>query len=166
MPVSAKHLLLALGWFAAGALWLLVALIRGAQWFAGADDFFVVVFAGGWILQTLLGAWQYLLPMTRPGHPDERRAWFAAMEWGGTAQLVALNMGLVLLAVAASRSGASVPATVGAALALVGATMALIKSWTYPILGRSTVLTRRSRPIWDLGARPGEPRSDVSDEKP
>ncbi|MDP9327427.1 MAG: hypothetical protein M3P10_04385 [Actinomycetota bacterium] len=163
MPVSAKHLLLALGWFAAGALWLPVALIRGAQWFAGADDLFVVVFAGGWILQTLLGAWQYLLPMSRPGHPDGRRASLAAVEWGGTVQLVALNMGLVLLALAASRSGASALATIGAALALVGATMALIKSWTYPILGRSTLLTRRSRPMWDPGARLAEARSDVSD---
>lgn len=166
VPVSAKHLLLALGWFAAGALWLLVALIRGARSFAGAQTFFVVVFAGGWILQTLLGAWQYLLPMTRPGHPDDRRASLAAMEWGGSVQLVALNIGLVLLALAASRSGASVLAAIGAAFALVGATMALIKSWTYPILGRSAVLTRRSRPIWDPVAGPGEPRSDVSDGKP
>jgi nitrite reductase (NO-forming) len=166
VPVSAKHLMLAVGWFAVGALWLLVALIRGAQWFAGADDLFVILFAGGWILQTLLGAWQYLLPVTRPGHPDERRAWLAAMEWGGTVQLVALNIGLVLLALAASRSGASVLATVGAALALVGATMALIKSWTYPILGRSSVLTQRSRPMWDPRARLGERSSDVPDRKP
>ena len=165
VPVSAKHLLLALGWFAAGAVWLLVALIRGVQWFAGADDLFVVVFAGGWILQTLLGAWQYLLPMSRPGHPDERRASLAAVEWGGTVQLVALNVGLVLLALAASRSGASVLATVGAALALVGTAMALIKSWTYPILGRSTLLTRRSRPMWDPGARLAEAGGNVSDGK-
>jgi nitrite reductase (NO-forming) len=148
VPVSAKHLLLALAWITAGALWQVGAQIRGAEWFAGADDLFVVVFVGGWVLQALLGAWQYLLPMSRPGHPDERRAWLAAMEWGGTVQLIALNVGLVLLALAASRSGASVLATVGAASALVGATMALIKSWTYPILGRSTLFTRRSRSMW------------------
>ena len=153
VPVSAKHLLLATGWFAIGAVWLPVALIRGPQWFAGADDLFVIVFVGGWILQTLLGAWQYLLPVTRPGHPDERRGWLAAMEWGSTAQLVALNFGLVLLAVAASRSGASDVATIGAAFALVGATMALIKSWAYPILGRSSAFTQRSRPVWDPGSR-------------
>jgi nitrite reductase (NO-forming) len=166
VPLSAKHLLLALGWFAAGAVWLLVALIRGVQWFAGADDLFVVVFAGGWILQTLLGAWQYLLPMSRPGHPDERRASLAAVEWGGTVQLVAFNVGLVLLALAASRSGASGLATVGAALALVGAAMALIKAWAYPVLGRSTVLTRRSRPMWDPGVRPIEAGGEASHAEP
>jgi nitrite reductase (NO-forming) len=166
VPVSAKHLLLALAWFMAGALWLVVALIRGGAWFAGADDLFVVVFVGGWILQTLLGAWQYLLPMSRPGHPDERRASLAAVEWGGTVQLVAMNVGLVLLALAAARSGASVLAAVGAASALAGATMALIKSWIYPTLGRSTLLTRRSRPMWDPGARLIEERSDFSDGKP
>ena len=153
VPVSAKHLLLAVGWFAVGAVWLLVALIRGPQWFAGADDLFLIMFVGGWILQTLLGAWQYLLPVTRPGHPDERRGWLAAMEWGSTAQLVALNLGLVLLAIAATRSGASDVATIGAAFALVGATMALIKSWAYPILGRRSAFTQRSRPMWDPGSR-------------
>jgi nitrite reductase (NO-forming) len=163
VPVSAKHLLLALAWFAAGALWLVVALIRGTRWFAGAGDVFIVVFVGGWILQTLFGAWQYLLPMTRPGHPDERRASLAAIEWGGTVQLVAFNTGVVLLAFAASRSGASVLATVGAALALVGATMALVKAWTYPSLGRSALLTRRSRPMWDPGARSTAPGADASD---
>jgi nitrite reductase (NO-forming) len=166
IPVSAKHLLLALGWFAAGTIWLVGALIRGASWFAGADDLFVVVFAGGWILQTLLGAWQYLLPMSRPGHPDQRRASLAAVEWGGTVQLVALNVGLVLLAIAASRTGASVLATVGAALAMVGATMALVKAWTYPILRRSTYMTRRSLPMWDPGVRPMEAGGEASHTEP
>lgn len=165
IPVSAKHLLLALGWFAAGTIWLVGALIRGAAWFAGADELFVVVFAGGWILQTVLGAWQYLLPMSRPGHPDQRRSSLAAVEWGGTVQLVALNVGLVLLAVAASRTGASVLAIAGAALALCGAGMALIKAWTYPILGRNTLLTRGSLPMWDPGGQPLEAGGDASHAK-
>ena len=164
IPVSAKHLLFALGWFAAGTIWLVGALIRGATWFDGAADLLVVVFAGGWVLQTLLGAWQYLLPMIRPDHPDERRASLAAVEWGGTVQLVALNLGLVLLALAASRSGASVLATVGAALALVGAAMALIKAWAYPMLRRSTFLTRRSLPMWDPNVQLREAGREASHE--
>jgi nitrite reductase (NO-forming) len=166
VPVSAKHLLLALGWFAAGTIWLVGALVRGAAWFNGAADLFVVVFAGGWILQTLLGAWQYLLPTSRPGHPDERRASLASVEWGSTVQLVALNVGLVLLAVAASRTGTSGLATAGAALALAGAAMALVKAWMYPMLGRSTLLTRRSLPMWDPGVRPIEAGGEASHPEP
>ena len=152
VPLAARHLLAALVWLTVGTAWLLVALIRGVAWFAGAGDLFIVVFAGGWVLQTLLGAWLYLLPMSRPGHPDDRRSWLAAVEWGGTVQLVALNVGLALLAVAASRRGASAAATVGVALALLGAVMALVKAWTFPILGRSERLTRRSGPVWDPAA--------------
>jgi nitrite reductase (NO-forming) len=149
IPVSAKHLLLAVVWLAAGAVWLLAALSRGGQWFAGAGDVFVVVFAGGWILQTLLGAWQYLLPMTTPAHPEDRRRMLAAMEWGGTGQLVSLNAGLALLAIAASGPGLTLAATAGAVLALAGAGMALLKAWTYPLLGGIDVFTRRSRRVWD-----------------
>jgi hypothetical protein len=67
----------------AGAAWLAVALFRGTAWFDGAIDVFIVIFGGGWILQTLLGACLYLLPMSRPGHPDRRRAELAGVEWAG-----------------------------------------------------------------------------------
>ncbi|HXJ64842.1 MAG TPA: hypothetical protein VNN79_13895 [Actinomycetota bacterium] len=157
VPLSARHLLLALAWFTAGSLWLVVALARGVDWFAGAVDVFVLIFGGGWILQTLLGAWLYLLPMNRPGHPDRRRAELAAIEWGGTVELVSLNLGVAMLAVAAGIGGASALAAVGAALALAGAGMALAKAWTFPLLGRSDALTRRGRPVWDPAARPRGP---------
>ncbi len=166
VPLTAKHLLLALAWFAAGTVWLVVALGRGLSWFAGAHDVFVVIFAGGWILQILLGAWLYLLPMTRPGHPETRRSVLAAMEWGGTIQLAAFNAGMVLLAVAASRSGASALATAGAALALAGAGLALVKAWTHPMLGRSATLTRRGRPVWDPGAGIDPGRGEASERGP
>jgi nitrite reductase (NO-forming) len=157
IPLSAKHLLLALGWFSAGSVWLAVGLFRGVGWFTGATDVFIVIFAGGWILQTLLGAWQYLLPMSRPGHPERRRAELAAIEWGGTVQLVALNLGLAMLALAAGTSGSSGLATAGAVLALVGGGLALVKAWTFPVLGRSAALARRGRRVWDPAARPDHP---------
>lgn len=153
VPVSARHLLFALAWLTAGTVWLVVALVRGVDWFAGATNVFVLVFVCGWILQTLLGAWQYLLPMSRPGHPDRRRAELAAIEWGGTVQLAALNAGVAMLAVAASIHGASALATAGAALALLGGGMALAKAWAFPVLGRFPALTRRGRRVWDPAAR-------------
>ena len=155
VPVSAKHLLFALAWFAVGTVWLVAALARGVDWFAGATDVFVLVFVCGWILQTLLGAWQYLLPMNRPGHPDRRRAELAAIEWGGTVQLAALNAGVAMLAVAASVRGASALAVAGASLGLLGGGMALAKAWAFPVLGRFHALTRRGRRVWDPAARPG-----------
>ena len=149
IPLSAKHLLLALVWFASGSVWLVVALARGVDWFAGATDVFVLVFACGWIVQTLLGAWLYLLPMNRPGHPDERRAQLAAIEWGGAAELVAMNAGLAMLAVAATVRGAAGLAAAGAIVALVGTGLALFKAWAYPLLGRIPALARRGRAVWD-----------------
>jgi nitrite reductase (NO-forming) len=148
VPLSAKHLLLALAWFTAGTVWTFVALLRGVEWFAGADDVLVIVFGGGWILQTLLGAWLYLLPVMRPAHPDKRRRMLVAVEWGGGVELLALNSGLVMLAIAAAGTGFSTLATTGAALALTGATIPLVKAWTYPLLGRLV-----SREPADVGRR-------------
>jgi nitrite reductase (NO-forming) len=167
VPTSARHLFIALAWFAAGAVWLAMALFRGVEWFAGAIDEFVLIFAGGWILQVLLGAWLFLLPMSRPGHPDQRRAELAAMKWGGTLQLAALNAGLAMLAIAASIDGASALAAAGATLALVGSGLALVKAWAFPILGRSAALTHRGRRVWDPGARPAASQgtAGVEDER-
>ena len=155
VPLSAKHLLLAVVWFASGTVWLVVALLHGVEWFAGAIDVFVLIFVGGWILQTLLGAWCYLLPMNRPGHPDERRAQLAAIEWGATIELAALNVGVALMGVAAGIGDAPGLAKAGTALALTGGAMALVKAWTFPILGRNETLARRGRRVWDPGAVSG-----------
>ncbi len=153
VPLSAKHLLFALAWFAAGSVWFAAALVHGVDWFAGATNVFVLVFVCGWILQTLLGAWLYLLPMSRPGHPGERRAQLAAIEWGGAVELVALNGGVAMLAVAAALRGASGVAAAGAVLALAGAGLALVKAWAFPALGRVPALARRGRAVWDPAAR-------------
>jgi nitrite reductase (NO-forming) len=165
VPTSARHLMFAVAWLGAGAAWLAVALFRGVEWFAGAADEFVLIFAGGWILQTLLGAWLFLLPMNRPGHPDQRRTQLAAMEWGGTLELAAFNAGLAMLVVAASIDGGTGLATAGAALALAGAGLALVKSWAFPVLGRSPALTRRGRRVWDPAARPAAaPETEAAEE--
>ncbi len=148
VPVAAKHLLLALGWFVVGSLALAVALLRGPGAFTAFRETFLVVFVGGWTVQTLLGAWQYLLPMARPGHPDERRRQLAAIELGGALQLSALNAGVALLALAAAGWAPRSVGALGAGLALGGGLLALVKAWAFPVLARAPVLGRRHLDVW------------------
>jgi len=148
VPVAAKHLLLALAWFVVGALALAVALMRGLDAFAAFREPYLAVFVGGWALQTLLGAWLYLLPMSRPGHPDERRRQLAAIEFGGPLQLIALNGGIALLVLtAAGRAPGSVGA-IGVGLAVGGGVLALAKAWAYPVMAGAPVLARRHLDVW------------------
>ena len=150
-PISARHLLAGVCWFAVGSAGLAWAAVRGVAGFDAFRTDFLVVFVFGWIVQTLLGAWLYLLPMQRPAHPDERRATLVALEFGGWVELVALNVGVALMA---TRGAGWVSSTVGSAgvvLALAGGGLALAKAWTFPWL--SAALKRaplgHRHPAWD-----------------
>jgi nitrite reductase (NO-forming) len=145
VPVAAKHLVCALGWFFAGAVALPWAIAEGL---GGWRPTFLAMFVVGWAVQTLLGAWQYLLPMARPGHPDERRRWLAAMEAGGTLQVLLLNAGVALMALAGAEALPAGAGRAGAILALIGGCAALAKAWTFPALGRVPVLVRRHAETW------------------
>jgi len=148
VPVSAKHLVLAVCWFVFGAVALSVALVRGEASFDAFRELYLVAFVGGWIVQTLLGAWLYLLPMARPGHPDERRRVLAAIELGGLLQVGALDGGLVLMALRAGGLLPEVWGPVGTGLALGGAALALAKAWAFPLLARAPVLSDRQLQVW------------------
>jgi nitrite reductase (NO-forming) len=148
VPVAAKHLLLAAAWFVVGTVLLALALLRGVASFDRFRPVYLTVFVGGWILQTLLGAWQYLLPMARPGHPDERRRFLSVMEFAWPLQLLALNGGLVLMALRGAGWTSSGVGSVGVGLALGGAALALVKAWAYPALAKAPVLTRRELDVW------------------
>jgi len=145
VPVAAKHLICALGWFVVGAL---LAPWELADGLAGFRRPFLAIFVCGWVLQTLLGAWQYLLPMARPGHPEERRTWLAAIEAGATPQVVALNAGVALLALAGSGVLPMAAARAGAVLGLAGGLVALAKAWAFPALGRVPALSRGHTGTW------------------
>ena len=74
-------MLAAFAWFVVGSVGLAVALFDGA---AGADRYrevFLTAFVGGWLVQVLLGAWSYLLPMARPGHPTTAVAGSRCSRW-------------------------------------------------------------------------------------
>jgi nitrite reductase (NO-forming) len=148
IPVAAKHLLLALGWFTVGSIALGVALLRGSDAFAAFRRPYLVMFVLGWSVQTLLGAWQYLLPMARPGHPDERRRQLSAIELGASVQLLVLNGGVALLTLAAAGWAPGAVGALGAWLALGGGLLALAKAWAYPVIARVPALTRRHLDMW------------------
>jgi nitrite reductase (NO-forming) len=152
VPITAKHFLAAGAWFLGGTLALATALLRGAAAFDAFGQVYLVVFVGGWIVQTLLGAWLYLLPMSRPGHPDDRRRSLAGAELGGRLQLVALNAGLVLMVLRAGGWVPDVLGAVGVGLALGGAALALLKAWAFNLLGRTPALSDRLLAVW--GAAP------------
>jgi nitrite reductase (NO-forming) len=148
VPVAAKHLLLAVAWFVLGSALLPFALSGGTGTFAEFRAPFLAIFVAGWALQTLLGAWQYLLPMARPGHPDDRRRQLAAIEFGGTLQVATLNAGVALLAVAGAGWAGGTVGALGAGLALGGGGLALIKAWAFGPLGRAPVLSARQLDVW------------------
>lgn len=148
VPVSAKHLMMAATWFTCGTIALAVQLFGGVESFDRFREVYLVMFVGGWIVQALLGAWLYLLPMAKPGHPDERRRFLAAIELGGTLELIALNAGLVLLALHAAGWASATFASIGAGLALGGGGIALAKAWAFAAVSRLPVLSKRQLAVW------------------
>jgi nitrite reductase (NO-forming) len=150
VPIAGKHFVAGVAWFVGGAMGLAVALARGLDAFAAYREPYLIAFVGGWIVQVLLGAWTYLLPMARPGHPDERRRQLSVAELGGTLQLVALNGGLLLLLAGALDRGPQALVPVGTGLALGGGAVALAKAWAFPLLAKAQVLTPRLRRIWGV----------------
>ena len=147
VPAAAFHMLAAFTWFVVGSIGLAIALFDGS---AGADRYrvvFLTAFVGGWLVQVLLGAWSYLLPMARPGHPTDRRRWLSVFEAAARVQVVLLNAGLLLLA--GTGAGWVDPGLgrVGAALAFVGGGIALAKAWLFAAADWPAD-TERSRAVW------------------
>jgi nitrite reductase (NO-forming) len=148
VPVAAKHLLPALAWFVLGSVLLVVVLAGGSSSWLAFRRPFLAIFVLGWVLQTLLGAWQYLLPMARPGHPDDRRRQLAAIEFGAGVQVVALNAGVALLALAGAGWLGGVAGAIGSGLALAGGGIALVKAWAFGPLGRVPGVSTERREVW------------------
>lgn len=148
IPAAGFHMVAGVAWFVGGSIGLAVTMIDGP---AGVDRYrpaFLTAFVGGWLLQVLLGAWSYLLPMSRPGHPSERRRSLAAFELLAPVQLVLLNGGLALAAARVLTWAGPALGRIGIAAALAGGGIALAKAWLFPIVGRWPVETDRSRAVW------------------
>jgi nitrite reductase (NO-forming) len=148
VPVAAKHLLPALVWFVLGCVLLVAALAGGSSSLLAFRGPFLAIFVLGWVLQTLLGAWQYLLPMARPGHPDDRRRQLAAIEFGAGVQVVAFNLGVALLALAGAGWLGGTAGAAGTGLALAGGGIALVKAWAFGPLGRVPGVSTQRGEVW------------------
>jgi len=155
VPISAKHLLCAFVWFALGSVALAVQALRGSDELTAFRDPFLLVFVGGWMAQTLLGAWMFLLPMWRAGHPEERRRSWAAVEILANFQLFAMNAGLLILVMRAGTPEPGPAAVVGLALTLTGVALAMVKAWGFRLLARGPVVNDRTRSMWWAEDSPG-----------
>ncbi len=147
IPAAAFHMLAGFAWFVAGSVGLAIALFGGAAGFDRYREVFLTAFVGGWLVQMLLGAWSYLLPMARPGHPTERRRWLWVFERVAPAQVALLNVGLGMLASAGAGWLGPAPGRVGAVLALAGGGLALAKAWLFAAADWP-VSTERARAVW------------------
>lgn len=145
-PAAARHMILGFVWFVVGGAALTWATATGS--FDAFIPSFEVIFVCGWLIQTLLGSWSHLLPTMRSGSPDDRRRWFTAMDFGIGPQLWALNLGLVLLALAAGHLIGAAGGWVGAGMALASGGWALAKTWAYPAIAHLPIVARRSRETW------------------
>ncbi len=148
IPAAAFHMMAAVAWFVVGSLGLAVALLDGEAGFDRYRTMFLLSFVGGWLVQVLFGAWSYLLPMARPGHPTERRRSLAVFELVAPLQLVLLNGGLALMAVRVAGWAGDPVGRIGVAAALLGGSIALAKAWWFGTLARGPVLTDRARAVW------------------
>jgi nitrite reductase (NO-forming) len=151
VPVAGLHVVAALAWWTVGSVGLAWALLRGVVAFDAYRPVFLTAFVGGSLVQVLLGAWSYLLPMNRPGHPADRRRALSAFEVLAWAQVVSLNAGLVLVALRGAGWLGARAADVGVVLALAGGALALAKAWLFPLLARGPVETERARSVWGSG---------------
>lgn len=146
VPVSALHLLAAVLW-----LFVVTALQVGALGFgleAATRNLWLVGLAGGTVVQAILGAWAFLLPMEKPVGGELRRLHLVAFEKGARTQVAAYNIGLVLLLLGLS---APVPArteAVGLLLVWSAAAWALFKAFSFVWIARWPSVAAVSQVWW------------------
>ncbi len=157
-PLAALHLVAGVIWFTIGCTALAISVWHGVNGFDAFSLDFLSIFIVGWIAQVLLGAWSFLLPNTRPGHPDVRRATLVAIEFAAWVQVVALNAGVALMSMRAAGWLGPTAGSIGVALALGGATIALVKAWAFPALGSAGLSGRRGEAMWSRADAPGADR--------
>jgi nitrite reductase (NO-forming) len=157
-PLSALHLVAGVSWFTIGCAALAVSVWHGAAGFDAFSLDFLSIFIVGWIAQVLLGAWSFLLPNTRPGHPDVRRAALVAIEFAAWVQVVALNAGVALMSLRAAGWLGRTAGSIGVTLTLGGAAIALVKAWAFPALGSAGLSGRRGEAMWSRTGAPGADR--------
>ncbi|MEX5296438.1 multicopper oxidase domain-containing protein [Kocuria sp. CPCC 205268] len=137
------------GWsVAAGVLWwaatvvaaVLVVALRGFD--AAALGLLTVPFVAGFLVQVLLGAMTYLLPVTMGGGPVTVRAAHRAINRAGTFRVVVVNLCVLLFALPPG----AVPSWVRVVVSLLGATVLFAFVPLMVSAARISVAGRRARP--------------------
>jgi nitrite reductase (NO-forming) len=157
IPLAGLHMLAAVAWFTVGSIGLAWSLLHGAAGFDAYRPVYLTAFVGGFLVQVLLGAWSFLLPMHRPGHPDERRRSLSVFEVAAVVQVVLLNVGLILVGLYGAGWAGEPGGTIGSAFALTGGGVALAKAWFFPLLRHGPVETGRARAVWGPAKDTPEP---------
>jgi nitrite reductase (NO-forming) len=148
VPTAAFHFISGVAWFVLGSVWYATRLIRGAPSVDAFLPVFLAAFIWGWLVQVLLGAWSYLLPMMRPGGPIEHRAGLQVFEVAGRTQVVLLDAGVALLATSASGWLSAAWGEAGWTLALGATILAVTKTWLFPVLAPFVRPGARSQAVW------------------
>lgn len=121
-----------------GIAWMLAAAALLA-WLTATDAIverggaIVAAVAAGVVVQSLLGAWSYLVPMRAPGGPHVHRALLARASRGAPVQTAVLNVGVAAL-VAGGWSGTAIWSRAGAVL-LAAAVVVVIAKVSLPPRG-------------------------------
>lgn len=146
VPVAAWHLMAAIWWLgmvSVAQIWLLAA----GDW-AALSDLWLVGLAGGTVLQAILGAWSFLLPMEQRVGGELRRLHLVAFELGSRLQIGAYNLGLVLLFVSLRAAGPAGTRQFALSLIWAATAWALFKSFSFLLLARLPRVARRSKDWW------------------
>ncbi len=129
-----------MAWLAAGATAdvVLLATAGDLDAYLGRLDAVVPGLAVGFVLQVLVGALTYLVPVMRGGGPLQVRETIAALSPGWVVRVVALNVGAVVLVVAALADLPAAVATAGWVLVLapVAAFVVLVAGAVLPTAAR------------------------------
>ncbi len=114
-PTPSLHLLAAVAWLLVAAVAQAVASLAGR--IDSARDFLLVTLGLGVVVQALLGAWSYLLPVSATGGARVRRLRLARTREGAPTRAVAFNLGVGMAAAGSVTAGDA-----GGVLVLAGVT--------------------------------------------
>jgi nitrite reductase (NO-forming) len=158
IPVSALHILCGLAWF----LVTLVAqvYVLGTGNLIDLRDLWVVGLALGFVIQAILGAWAFLIPMTRPAEGELRRRELVVFELGARTQVVAYNGGLIAMLGGYLGWFPDPVSLIGLIVTLLAAASALLKTWVFVPLARLDFVADLSERWWvpvDDRSKPGTP---------
>ena len=146
VPLAGLHLMAALAWL--GVVLVLQVPLIAWENFSFLQYLWRWGLGLGFVLQAVLGAWAFLLPMMRPGVPDLRRRELIAFELGGAFQVAGYNLGILLLVAGHATPRLAWLSTAGAALFIGAAGTGIIKAWIFPLLARRRRVAERAARWW------------------